>query len=246
MRIPLFLLAVVVAVGACSKPDKPNSGTTPGTNPNPPGQTPVAQHFTADLPNEFLLNFGKHDHTWKVDTDVPNWTVTSDQAWCQAQAVENGLLILVDSYEEKDADGNYVYLQPRVCNLSVNAGTVFSKTFKVVQESHLSLDLPEGQNGILSVELSPDGGTREVIVRCNSYVWTASSEAAWLKLERKDNATLLVTSSARGGNETAQRSAQVKVYTPSDTQLYWIFTVSDTPTSYGGEDLGYGDHTGWD
>ena len=238
-RLKFFLLLCLAALAfaGCQKVPKPNGGN---------GQETKPPHFTADLPDEFLLDYGKHDHTWTVDTDIKDWTVTSDQAWCQCQAVANGLLIIVDAYEEKDAAGNDLYLPPRVCTLTVKAGTTFNKTVKIIQETHLEMVLPEAENGMLSFELSPDGGSREVVVRCNAYGWTASSEASWLSFERKDNATLLVKSAARGENETDRRSAEVKVYIPNEPKIYWYFTVSDAPTTFTGVNLDYGDHTNWD
>ena len=260
----LVLLVCAVAICNCGKPSgsstDPTPGPNPGTNPGTdPGVTPPPSgpYFTITLPDEVVLNMDSEVVMWPVSTDVTDWTAISSETWCKATPGSSELRLDIEEYDARYENGQYKYDPPRICTVTVQAGSLYSKTVTIVQQTHVIisftqqtysrdydwiLDEPDG----MKVLLSAGGQTRDVIISSNAYRWVPTTEASWLKVECVDNATLRVTSTARPDSETAPRSAQVKVYVESDELNYETFTVLDASASVDGNDFGYGDHTDWD
>lgn len=245
-------LLVILAVG-CHKIPKPNQEQEQEQNP----EQPKGPYFKAELPNEYLLSYNQGGISWPVDTNIDDWTATSDAEWCKPTAKEKELGLVVENYDCRDENGYEQYDPPRTCTVTVKAGTVFSKTIKIIQDTHTIINFPQsemssnydwistGPSG-MKVLLSADGQTRDIVIMSNAWRWVAETEASWLKLERIDGATLRVTSTARGESETTARSAKVKLYVESNRLNEASFTVEDAPADVNGEGYGYGDHTDWD
>ena len=247
-------LVVILAVG-CHKIPKPNQGQEQEQEQKP--EQPKGPYFKAELPNEYLLSYNQGGISWPVDTNIDDWTATSDAEWCKPTAKEKELGLVVENYDCRDENGYEQYDPPRTCTVTVKAGTVFSKTIKIIQDTHTIINFPQsemssnydwistGPSG-MKVLLSTDGQMRDIVVMSNAWRWVPETEASWLKLERVDGATLRVTSTARGESETAARSAKVKLYVESNRLNEASFTVEDAPADVNGEGYGYGDHTDWD
>lgn len=164
----------------------------------------------------------------------------------------------IEEYKIRNAYGyDWEYAQPRTCTVDVTAGTVFSKSIRIVQQTYTIITFPQQAMSAkydwiqddpsgMTVLLSSDGDTREVMISSNAWLWVPETTALWLKAEYVDGATLKLTSSARAQSETSARSAQVKVYDKNNELVYSTFTVQDAPANVEGQDFGYGDHTGWD
>ena len=242
-------------VGACQKKPLPGEEGQGGGQQQPP--VPAGPYFKANLPDEYLLSFNQGAVSWPVDTDINDWTATSDADWCKPTAKAKELWLDVEDYDCRDENGYERYDPPRICTVTVKAGTVFSKTFKIVQDTHTFVNFPQMQNSGqydwitvnpegMTVHLSPDGETRDVTVLCNAYRWTASTEADWLTVTRIDGATLRVTSKAREASQAEPRSTKVQLVVPTNLLEPVSFKVQDAPASVAGHDLDYGDHTDWD
>ena len=79
----------------------------------------------------------------------------------------------------------------------------------------------------------------------NCYRWKAVTNAAWLTVSRKDNVTLVVTSTARTGD--TPRSGTVTIINESDElNDRHTFTVADKDAVLTGNDYQYGEGTDWD
>lgn len=243
------------AVGACQKPPKPGEEGQGGGQQQPP--VPKGPYFKADLPDEYVLSYNQGTISWAVDTDITDWTATSDEEWCKPTAKAKELWLDVEDYDCRDENGYERYDPPRTCTVTVKAGTVFSKTIRIIQDTHTIINFPQSEMSSLydwistgpsgmKVLLSADGQTRDIVVQSNAWRWVAETEAAWLKLERVDGATLRVTSTARGESETTSRSAKVNLYPETNRLNVASFTVEDAPADVNGEGYGYGDHTDWD
>ena len=246
VRIPSLLLGAALllsAAGACQKASKPGEGGQ-GGGQNPPA--PTGPYFKADLPDEYVLNRDPGAVSWIVDTNIPDWTVESDEAWCKATAKTNEVWLDIEEFDAREENGAYKYDPPRTCTVTVKAGAVYNKTFKIIQQTNTIISFPEAVANILTVELPADGGTAEVLVWSNAYHWTPTTDASWLTVTRKDAATLKVTSTPRSDGETEARSTKVIVYVTSDEFVDNQFTVVDAPARVGGEGYDYGDHTDWD
>ena len=249
-RITIGVVCVVLAMLAvgCRKVPKPNQGQGQGQQQELP-KGPYFK-FTLGFPEELVLNLDSGAQSWTVETDITDWTAESDAEWCKPTAKPDQLWLDIEDYEVRYEDGPYkgniIYAPPRSCTVTVKAGTVFNRSFKIVQQTHLRIAFPEAVANVLTVELPADGGSREVTVDTNAYQWAATTEASWLKVERKDGATLKVTSTARPDSETAARSATVKVYVTSDEFNSSSFTVKDAPAYVDGDGFDYGEHTDWD
>lgn len=251
----MALLLCVAAISSCGKPadSSQNSGNNQGTDPDP---TPSGPYFTATLPDEVVLNMDPGAVSWVVDTNIEDWTATSSESWCKPVTGSTELLLQIEAYDARDDNGQYQYDPPRTCTVTVKAGTVFSKTIQVVQQTHVIISfiqrtysmnydwISDGPDG-MNVLLSAAGQTRDLVVSSNAYRWVPTTDASWLKVECVDNATLRLISAARSDSDTQPRSAVVKVYVETDQLNYETFTVLDAPASVEGNDFGYGDHTDW-
>ena len=248
--LPALLLLLL---SGCGKAPKPSPD--PGTDPTP---TPSGPYFRADLPDERVSNVDPDIAIWPVETDIKDWTATSSETWCRTTTSATELRLDIDEYKVRNAyDNGWEYAQPRTCTVTVKAGTVFSKTIRIVQQTYTIITFPQqslssrydwiqdGPEG-MAVLLSSDGDTRDVMVSSNSWRWVPETDAGWLKAEYVNGSTLRLTSTARAQSETASRSTQVKVYDQNNLLQYSTFTVKDAPANVGGEDFDYGDHTGWD
>ena len=258
-KITLFCLALSVALSGCGKPDNPDPGTNPGTNPGTdPGTDPATPFFTASLPDEWVFNMDPGAMSWPVETNITDWTATSSESWCKPTPMTDQLWLDIEDYDARDENGYERFDPPRTCTVTVKAGSVYSKTIQIVQQTHTIIYFPQkdysreydwiedGPTG-MTVFLSADGQTRDLLVTTNTWRWIPETDAAWLKVECVNNSTLRLTSTARAETVTAARSAQVKVYDKyNEYFVYSTFTVEDAPATVGGEDFGYGDHTEWD
>ena len=253
LRIAAVALGVaVLAAGGCQKPNNP------GQDPGPGGGTePKGPYFKAELPDERVIAYNDGNVSWPVETDITDWTATSDAEWCKPTTAATYLRLDIEDYDCRDENGYERYDPPRTCTVTVKAGTVFSKTIKIIQVTHIIITFPQqefnklrydwilsGPEG-MTVLLSADGQTRDVVVKSNAYRWTPSTEADWLTVTRIDGATLRVTSKARDASVTTSRSATVKVDSGVWDQ-YATFTVKDATSELDDEGYGYGDHTDWD
>lgn len=243
------------AVGACQKPPKPGEEGQGGGQQQPPA--PKGPYFKAELPDEYVLSYNQGAISWAVDTDITDWTATSDEEWCKPTAKAKELLLDVEDYDCRDENGYERYDPSRTCTVTVKAGTVFSKTIRIIQDTHTIITFPQMELSSqydwitvssegMTVFLSPDGETRDIAVMSNAYRWTTSTEADWLTVTRVDGATLRITSKARDASVTAPRSTKVQLAVTSDVLNNASFKVEDAPASVAGHDLDYGDHTDWD
>lgn len=252
-KILIVLAAMLLIMPGCQKPPKPGQEQGQGQQQ----EQPKGPYFKIELPDEFLMSYNQGSASWVVDTNISDWTVESDASWCKPTAKTNELWLDVEDYDCRDENGAYRYDPPRICTVTVKAGTTYGKTFKVVQDTHTFisftqlryslnydwiLDEPSG----MKVLLSADGQTRDLMISSNAYRWVPETEATWLKVKCVDNATLRLTSTARADTETAPRSATVKLYVETDRLNTANFTVEDAPASVEGNDFSYGDHTDWD
>lgn len=261
MKGPLFCHSLMVAsllllLTGCGKPDPhptpPDSGTTP-TTPT----TPSSPYFRAELPDERVSNADSDVAIWAVDTNIEDWKATSSESWCKPTVTAKELRLDIEEYKIRNAYGYWEYAQPRTCTVDVTAGTVFSKSIRIVQQTYTIITFPQqslsanydwiqdGPSG-MTVLLSSDGDMREILVSSNTWRWVPETDAGWLKAEYVNGSTLRLTSTARAETETSARSATVRVYDKNDELVYSTFTVQDAPANVEGQDFGYGDHTDWD
>jgi len=238
-RGAVCVMLAVLAVGCHKKP-------LPGQEQGQGQEQPKGPFFKVDLPDEYVLNRDAGAVSWAVETNVPDWTVESDAAWCKATAKANEVWVDFEKFDARYDNGAYKYDPPRIATVTVKAGTVYNKKFKIIQQTNTIVSFPEAVANILTVELPADGGSAEVLVWSNAYHWTPTTDASWLTVSRKDAATLKVTSAPRPDGETEARSAKVTVYVTSDEFVNNDFTVVDAPARVGGEGYDYGDHTDWD
>jgi len=251
-RILLLAATVLVSaicLGSCEKPavvdptntDNPGGGTDDPSNPG--GDTPSSKpYFKGEIPSELVFARVSVEAVILVETNIKDWTATSDASWCHATVGPYALTISVDDNEENLSSHDYS-VQPRSCTVTVKAGTVLNKTITVYQEA-LTI-ISTGLYGA-TVYLSPAGETKEMYITSNCYNWTVKSSASWLKAVRVDNNTLRLVSSPRPDTETALRTAEVEMISEYDMNVGETFTVSDSDPLISGDDYGYGDHTGWD
>ena len=230
-----YLMAFLACLspGGCCKPESPT--------PDPPVRK---DYFEANIKDIYAFNCGDISGVEVYyKTDISGWTITPSETWCSIIVESRRFVILVSEYRptvNPDGSGGYLYTEPRSCTVTVSAGSVYSKTFTVIQESMTFFNIPSNP-----VRLSPEGGTADVTVINNCYGWSASTDASWLTLKKTGSSTLTVTSSSRAAG-ASPRKATVTVKSDLDDWVTARFTVADADSELSGEDFNYGDHTDWD
>lgn len=232
-----LLAAALFAVVGCSKPEQGGPGPSPKPSPIPDPPTPT-EYFKAEIQDVYVQGPDDTGFSLTVDTNMDSgkWTVTSDAEWLTITKNSNDVVIVPASIERDQNN----YPAPRSCRVSVKAGTVYEKTFTVVQEAWTRI------NSSYEVKLNPGGETLELNVLHNCYSWTPATDADWLTVRKKDTATLVVTSSPRGASDSQIRSAVVRLQSDWQADTYWEIKVSDAESELGNEDYDYGDRTDWD
>lgn len=243
-RITIGVVCVVLAMLACGcqKKPLPNQGQEQQEKPEAPFFRLTGNN---DI-SEAVFNLDSQGRKIYVETNIAEWTAESNADWCKVEKEDNCFWIKPDRYEVKNEEGNKQYPGPRVCNVTVKAGTVFNRTIKVAQQSWTFFSFPESEKNLYVLNLPADGGTYDVQISTNVYYWEASTEADWLTLKRIDNGTLRVTSKARAESVTEPRSARVVLTTPHDQVEVNDFMVQDADPILTGSDYGYEDDTAWD
>ena len=238
-KLLLSLAVVFLALAACNKPDGGGVTPTPPTpGPTPPPDPPTpTSYFKAEIRDLYVQGPDDTGFTIAVDTNMDSgeWTATADADWITITKSSKEVVIVPSPIERDET-----YPAPRSCSVSVKAGTVFTKTFTVVQEAWTRI------NSEYEIRLNPEGETREVNVTHNCYSWTPQTEASWLTVRKKDTATLVIISSPRGSSDTQVRSAKVRLQSDWQSGIFWEIEVSDADSELGNEDYGYGDQTDWD
>ena len=135
------LCVAVLAAGGCQKAPKPNQGQGQGQGQQQ--EQPKGPYFKINLPDEFLMSYNQGAASWVVDTDITDWTATSSEGWCKPTAKAKELWLDVEDYDCRYENGAYRYDPPRICTVTVKAGTVFNKTFKVVQDTHTMISFTQ-------------------------------------------------------------------------------------------------------
>ncbi|MCQ2126521.1 MAG: hypothetical protein MJZ06_03655 [Bacteroidaceae bacterium] len=242
LSIPAFFLLAGCVRQTPDGPDDPgnNGGDIEDDKP----------FFTADIPDEYNTTCPEQGRNFLIRTNISDWTASSDADWCRTNIIKGEdygyeLDIIVDEFAPRTDNGDYDYCQPRVCTVTIKAGSTYSHTLTVRQESRviMSTDL-YGK----SVFLDPAGETIQMFIRTNCISWTPSSDADWLSVKRIDNATLELSSTARKDSDMA-RKATVTVVSDLDSYTSTSrtsFTVADADVVLSGDDYGYGDHIDWD
>lgn len=215
----------------------------------------AGEYCRTDVPDEWVFNCEALSIAWVLVTNIDNFEVTSSEPWLKGEvtAIPNSdnkqLRIEAESYEKKDAQGQWLTELPRIATVMVKGGKAFSRTIKVVQNSHIYFHIPTTHypfvNG--SLVMSPDGDSKEVMVETNCYSWTPRVvDADWLTVKRVDSYTLLVTSTARAADDNTCRMAQIYIENDSDPFNNVTINVRDAESGISGEDYRYDGNTGWD
>lgn len=238
-----MLCGAVLMAGGCEDPVKPTPTPTPvdPVDPTPPDNPDKTPYFKASIQDLYAFNCGNNGVDIPYETNISGWTAVSDQSWCSVSINESDIVVILDEYVPRLENGAYLYTVPRTCSVTVTAGTTFSKTFQVLQESKAIIVPPD-----TPVLLSAAGGTAKVSIRTNCYDWRITCDASWLTCTKLDGQTLSVTSTARSADEKEPRKTTVTITSSLDDWVYANITVSDADASLGGEDYNYGDHTDWD
>lgn len=248
-----FAIILSALIFGCQKPEADSKDNhTPDSQEEPTPDPPVDEknYFKADIKDVYVFWYdGSGPETLiYYESDIKEITVTSSENWCEATVLGDDANIIRLHCEEyhptfnPDGSGGWLYAEPRSCTVQLTAGNVFSKTFKVFQECETDISVPSDP-----VTLSAAGESVDVLVQNNVYSWSASTDATWLTLRKKDSSTLTVTSAARPASETAPRRATVTIVNDYNSfGAKTTFTVADADADLSGEDFGYGDHTDWD
>lgn len=227
MNAKMFLMSVLalLSCSACGE-------LTP---PDPDDSTP---YFKTEIQDLYIQGPDDTGFHFIVDTNLKpdEWTVTGDADWITITNDGREVIIVPNHIEH---DQNY-YPAPRSCTVSVKAGSLFEKTFTIVQEAWTRL------SSVYQVQLKPGGETVELSVDHNCYSWTPRTDATWLTVSRKNTATVVITSSPRAASDTKSRSAVVRLQSDANMDTYWNITVSDADSALDNGDYNYGGHTDWD
>lgn len=190
---------------------------------DPDSKSHDVELYCNGIPEEVVLSRTEAPYPIYLDTNIPadsfNISVDMDEAaWCMVEIYkssdgDNSIVLRVTSqrYDRQDEHGQPLYEPYRTAIIHLSAGSTVNKDIKVVQESNIRLltDIDYTSLGVL--QLSPEGETVEVKVLTNCYSWMCYTQADWLTLEKKDNSTILVTSSPRPSSQTEPREAEITI-----------------------------------
>ena len=249
IHLLLSLLAFFLLAG-CVRPDPDNPDGPGGNGENGGKKDDDKPFFTADIPVEYNTTSPEQGRNFQIKTNISDWTATSDSSWCRT-IINKGedygyeLVVLVDEFAPRTDNGDYDYCQPRVCTVTIKAGSTYSHTLTVRQESRVIMSTELYGKSVL---MDPAGETIRMFIRTNCISWTPSTDADWLNVKRIDNATLELSSTARKDSDKARKATVTVV---SDLDSYsstsrTSFTVADADVVLSGDDYGYGDHIDWD
>lgn len=264
LLVTFVFFAALVAFGSCEKPnpspdkgkeEQPDIPDTPDT-PDQPDQPDVpddSPYFKANVQDLYAFNCGSEGlppgFEILYETNVDDWTVTSDAPWCKATKETSRILVDLEPYLPTYENGQYMYLVPRTCSVTIAVKDIFNKTFQVLQESKTGFTVPYEP-----VLISPAGGTVDVTLRNNCYDWTVEidrslsgdDDGSWLTLKKKDAITLTITSSPRPAGVEKARKVWVRVNSVLDSDSWGRFPVADSDAVLSGEDYPYDDVIDWD
>lgn len=126
-------------LGGCHKPEPLSPSPSPTPTPTPPDPPAKTNYFEADIKDIYAFNCGDISGVEVYyKTDISGWTITPSETWCSILVESSRFVILVSEYKptiNPDGSGGYLYTEPRTCTVTVSAGSVYSKTFTVIQES---------------------------------------------------------------------------------------------------------------
>ncbi|MCQ2057679.1 MAG: hypothetical protein MJY75_05665 [Bacteroidaceae bacterium] len=210
------------------------------TESNGSGHDGRTGHFLADIPESVGFSCWGTPLSFIVDTDRDTFAVTADSAWCHTSSDKYSFTLSLDEYTP-ESGGTEQYTAMRSCNVTVTCDSIFSRTFKVYQESRTFIRVPQD-----TVFLSADGDSLDITVYNNCYaIMAESSDTSWLKVSVTDNSTLTLASVPRPADSHQPRQAQVRVMSQLSEGIY-RFDVRDADSGLDSQDYGYGGHTDWD
>ena len=260
--IGLIILVASALLYGCSKSDDGVSPTDPIDPPTDP-TIPASGEYCKYMPDEVVLSCSETLYQLYVESNISpekfNISIEAEgEQWCQAaiakdQNEENSLVIKItsDTYNREDGLGQPLYEPYRTATLHVTYGSVVDKRIKVVQESHIMLLTELDYTSASVLRVSPKGETTEVKVLTNCYSWMCGTNDDWITVTKKDDATFVVTSTARPEGQTEMRQAEITVMSnkfidglmPTMVKIQ----VVDSDAGVSGEDYGYDDNvTEWD
>ena len=253
-KVFAFLLGIPLLC-ACSEvnpagPDEPD--------------TPTGEYFrlminlSTEVPDDYEVVFNTEatGTSFIVQTNLNNWNVSTDAAWCTVekheatQSESASVVILAGDYDIRDEDGYVHNLAPRECNVRITAGDSFDKTIRVVQQGVVFFTYTEGfiwDQSLFSYvfEMSATGGERDAYILTNCYKWIPTTDASWLTVSRTDQVTLHLVSRPASAGEGI-RKANVTITDANDEYQTTSFTVIDKAGTLSGYDYGYEDTDPWD
>lgn len=241
-----FLL-VLVASG-CGKPENPSKYNKQDHKPDPvnPAPTPPSAddpYFTVTI-SDVINTFSQLacDFPYETNISADDISASASESWCSVQTSDAVISIRVEHWgQDPDKIGLERYPSPRSCTVSLKAGTIFSKTITVVQESDAGLLQHSGK-----VMVNPAGETLKIDVETNCISWNAKTDTDWITLKVLDNSTLQITSSVRPDSVTENRKATVVLTSDvnSSTTSSFVIEEKDSQVSPGG--YPYDEHSNWD
>ena len=260
--IGLLILVASVLLYGCSKSDDGGSPLDPIDPPTDP-TTPDVGEYCRYMPDEVVLSCNETLYKLYVESNISPEKFSigieaEGEQWCQAritqaQDAENSLVIEItsDTYSREDGLGQPLYEPYRTATLHVTYGSVVNKRIKIVQESHVMLLTELDYTSASVLRVSPKGETTEVKVLTNCYSWMCGTNDDWITVEKKDDATFVVTSTARPEGQTEMRKAEITVM--SNKMINGLMPtmvkiqVIDADAGVSGEDYDYDENvTDWD
>lgn len=266
MESKRLLNAAFLILGAllfCACPEIDPSGPDGPDGPDGP-ETPTGDYFklminlSTEVPDDYevVFNTDATGTNFIVQTNQSNWAVESDAAWCTVEKNEATqhesatVVILVEDYDVRDANGFVHNLPARECKVRVTAGNLFDKTIRVVQQGVVYFNYTAGfiwDQSLFSyvLEMNAAGEEKDAYILTNCYKWIATTDASWLTVSRIDQVTLHLESQPAAAGESP-RSAKVTITDANDDFLSTTFTVRDKAGIISGHDYQYGEHMDWE
>lgn len=252
------VLPAILLLCACPQVDPVNPGGPdgpdgPDTPENP--DTPAGEYFRLkqynyetgrhelDPPELIVLGpMGDDFAAMMVETNIDDWSVTSSEPWCKAEAYSGMLSIMAEQY----GTGNQ-QLYPRSCEVRIKAGKVYDSVITVAQESS-RYPLIYTPGNWSEYTLPSSGAPLDIYIIATAYDWQIRNPHDWITAEKINRTTLRVA--AIPGETQQKRSGEIIVFSVADAEpkplRYCTITLTEGDPDLTGEGYGYGNNLGWD
>lgn len=211
------------------------------------GEDTSKPYFTIGLVPDTIKTLTYWSFSYIYSTNIEeDISLQSSADWCEVTLGPDSNIIIhaIESYNQtEEQKRDFIYPAPRQCTVTITVGDVYKKTVVVIQEADDAVIQTEGY-AYLELNGNGDKAYKHIISNCIS--WTATTKADWLKLNKIDENTLEIVSTARPDSITSGRSTSVTLTSDLNEWVTKSFGVREKEAEISAGEYKYSEPTPWD